>query len=63
MPLDIGKITERTCMSARVISALCEIIDRGPPLELTDQWPLPYQGALLEARELGLPEPYIWDID
>jgi len=58
------------CTSARVIAALCDVIDRGAGapgdrsfLELTDRWPLPYQGALLEAEELGLPEPYIWDIE
>ena len=63
MPIDWGDVTSKGCTSARVIAALCDVIDRGIPLELTDQWPLPYQGALLEARELGLPEPYIWDID
>jgi hypothetical protein len=51
------------CTSARVIAALCDVIDRGVPLELTDQWPLPHHGALLEADQLDLPEPYIWDID
>jgi len=61
--LDWENVASKTCTSARVIAALCDVIDRGHPLELTDQWPLPHQGALLEAEELGLPEPYIWDID
>ena len=63
MPIDLKQITERTCTAARIISALCEIIDGQELTNLTDQYPSPYGAALLEAQQLGLPEPYIWEID
>jgi len=66
MAHDWKKGVSVACTSARVIAALCDELDQredGVELRFTDRWPLPYQGALLEAEELGLPDPYIWDID
>ena len=57
--LDVPKITRATCTSARVITALCDIIDS----QDSNNYPRPYQAALWEAEDLGRPEPYIWDVE
>jgi len=67
--LDWPKIGRNTCTSARVISALCDVIDgrdgsssRAGESDFPDLFPRPMQSAELEAEELGLPQPYIWDV-
>jgi len=65
--VDWPKVGRNTCTSARVITALCDVID-GPAgaagaSDFPDLYPRPMQSATLEAEELGLPEPYIWDVE
>ena len=53
------------CTSAKVIAALCDVIDGRSSYagsDFPDLYPRPMQAAQLEAYELGEPEPYIWDV-
>ena len=68
---DWPKVGRNTCTSARVITALCDLIDgragagmspAAGESDFPDLFPRPMQSAQLEAEELGLPIPYIWDI-
>ena len=69
---DWPKVGRNTCTSARVITALCDLIDgragaaggarAAGESDFPDLFPRPMQSAELEAEELGLPSPYIWDI-
>ena len=59
------QVGQAGCTSARVIAALCDVIDGRSSYsgsDFPDLYPRPMQAAQLEANELGLPEPYIWDI-
>lgn len=65
--VDWPKVGRNTCTSARVITALCDVIDAparaAGDSDFPDLYPRPMQSATLEAEELGLPEPYIWDVE
>jgi len=64
--VDWPKVGRNTCTSARVITALCDLVDgrasAAGASDFPDLFPRPMQSAELEAEELGLPTPYIWDI-
>jgi hypothetical protein len=64
--VDWPEVGRNTCTSARVITALCDLIDgragAAGQSDFPDLFPRPMQSAELEAEELGLPTPYIWDI-
>jgi hypothetical protein len=64
--IDWPQVGRHTCTSARVISALCDVIDgraaAAGESDFPDLFPRPMQSATLEAEQLGLPEPYIWDV-
>ena len=67
--VDWPRAARTACTSARVISALCDVIDQGGSdraamqSEFPDLFPRPLQAAQLEAEQLGLPTPYIWDVE
>jgi len=61
--IDWPQVGRQTCTSARVIAALCDVIDgRAGDSDFPDLYPRPMQSATLEAEDLGLPEPYVWDV-
>ena len=61
--VDWPKVGRNTCTSARVITALCDLVDGRAAAQgesdFPDLFPRPMQSAELEAEELGLPIPYI----
>ena len=69
LDVDWPTVGRGACTSARVISALCDVIDQGGSdraaiqSEFPDLFPRPLQAAKLEAQQLGLPPPYIWDVE
>ena len=69
LDVDWPTVGRGACTSARVISALCDVIDQGGSdraairSEFPDLFPRPLQAATLEAEQLGLPTPYIWDVE
>jgi len=69
LKLDWQGAARATCTSARIISALCDVIDQGGSdrtalqSDFPDLFPRPMQAATLEAEALGLPTPYIWDVE
>ena len=69
LDVDWPTVGRGACTSARVISALCDVIDQGGSdraaiqSEFPDLFPRPLEAAKLEAQQLGLPTPYIWDVE
>ena len=69
LDVDWPTVGRGACTSARVISALCDVIDQGGSdraaiqSEFPALFPRPLQAAKLEAQQLGLPTPYIWDVE